>query len=813
MNKSFSFKKKLITVAVASCSMAGFASAAFAEDGKSANEVDEILVTATKRTTSLQDTPLAISAITGDSLKENNVTDVTGLVGSVPSMQFRMSPDHGAPQLFIRGMGTQNQTEAGDSAVAFYVDGVFAARAQGATVMAFDLDRAEVLRGPQGTLFGRNSTAGAVSLITAKPKLGEFEGSGDLVVGNHDRQGTQVMLNVPVTDDWALRIAAATEKKAGETENTGHYTDAATGRKFMAAENYGGVDLAAYRISSLWKPSEDFSWNLSVEKFKNNGTGDVPTLDYDHRSVAAPAPGSIDLDSTNIRTRIDYSFASDLTLSYIGGSAKFDQSQLHGDLYGNLAQTVWSNYKGTQHELQLANSDDNRFRWTIGAFAFKEENGIRFDIPHNSGWGSGLGNDEENRLSTFIQPNRTLESSSFYGQGTFDVTDDFRITGGLRYTDDTREDKGGRSVDCNYVPDDLSKVFIYKDTSFVPAGTAHACYNRQYNDMKWAGDATTYLARVEWDYTDDVMFFLSNGNGWKSGVVQDGNGWSGVAVNPANANSAYNWANNNALVQDPEKVVNTELGMKAQFGKLTLNANAFYMDFTDMQVTATTVNPATNQAIVANTNAGKASIKGIEAEATYLVGDAGTLTASLSLLDATYDEFASSETSYDAVQGQQWNPCALGTVGGAGTACKGVGGTALYNYAGNHLPYAPEVSYNIGYKHEFSLASGGSLTPRIRVTYSGDYYFGQENRGDRAPKTIDANDPGAKSISMQDAYTKVDLGLTYKAPSENWSADFYVDNATDEAIKNSQGSRTGYQYAYVWNESTSYGLRLNYKLK
>jgi iron complex outermembrane receptor protein len=239
------------------------------------------------------------------------------------------------------------------------------------------------------------------------------------------------------------------------------------------------------------------------------------------------------------------------------------------------------------------------------------------------------------------------------------------------------------------------------------------------------------------------------------------------------------------------------------------------MSFTDMQVSSTVVDPVTKQGTVRNTNAGGATIDGIEVEGTYLVGDAGTLTFGGSLLSATYDEFDTTETSYGSTQGQQWNPCALGK--NAGGACNGVGpggtGDGLYDLSGNSLPYAPELSFSLGYKHEIALDSGASIVPRFNYAYSGEYFFDAFNRGDRAAKTIDATDPGAKSITKQDAYGKLNLGITYNAPDGQWSSDFFIDNATNEAIKQSQGSRTGNDYAYNWNDEKSYGLRLNYKFK
>src|SRR5688572_461531 len=147
-------------------------------------QLEEIVVTATRRATDIQDTPLAISAFSQETLSENHVVSLLDMRGLVPNLQFFENGDHAVPLIFIRGLGTRNQTEAGDQGIAFYSDGIFAARSQGTTVMMYDLERLEILRGPQGTLFGRNSTGGAVVLHSAKPRVDAFDADGEITVGS-----------------------------------------------------------------------------------------------------------------------------------------------------------------------------------------------------------------------------------------------------------------------------------------------------------------------------------------------------------------------------------------------------------------------------------------------------------------------------------------------------------------------------------------------------------------------------------------------------------------------------------------------------
>ena len=567
--------------------------------------------------TDLQSTPLAITAFSQQALDDNHVVSLLDVRGLVPNLQFFENGDHAVPLIFIRGLGTRNQTEAGDQGIAFYSDGVFAARSQGTTVMLYDLDRIEVLRGPQGTLFGRNSTGGAIALHTAKPSTEAFDAAGEITAGTDSLLAFRGMVNVPVTDTWALRVAGATEEQDGRT-------DFAPDNEFETNRNYGTVDMSSFRVSSMFKPTDNISWFLAFENFRNKGTGDVGSTDFDDRVNDATAPGNLDLDSDSLRTRLDVGFGDGYTVSYIGGYAEFDQSQLYGNgAQGDTRNTVYSTYEGTQHELQVSSSADQRLTWTAGLFYFKEENSIRFDMLHGS-WGFTPQDDPNGVLSTFVQPNRSLESQSIYGQGTFAVTEALRLTAGARYIDDTREDEGGRSIDCTYglvgpLPDNIA-------AQASDLNGAQGCFYRQYNDMKGDWSKTTYMARGEYDINDSMMVYLSYATGWKSGVLQDGMGYDALDDGTGN----LDFSRNNALLQDPEEVDSTELGFKTDFDNWRLSANIFYMDFTDMQVTGAVIDPVTGQSTLTNTNAGGATIQGLELEASVAVFD------SAGRLDATF---------------------------------------------------------------------------------------------------------------------------------------------------------------------------------
>ncbi|WP_232280423.1 TonB-dependent receptor, partial [Sphingomonas sp. PAMC 26605] len=289
-------------------------------------QLQDIVVTATKRETSLQKTPIAISAFSQATLDRQQVRDVTGLANYVPSLHFAQQGDQGAILLTLRGIGNDAAyTEVADPEVAIYVDGIYSPRAQGASVLMYDMERVEVLRGPQGTLFGRNATVGAVSLITAKPQLDGFHASIEAVGGNYNRFGTRGMINIPVTDNLAVRAAFVTDRHDG-------YID------YQQAPNVPGVNRSAFvtsgtkyyagdqksaRVSALWNLGR-FKWNLSGEYYKDTGSPiqslfQTPRAGQKFWSTLADTAPQTDRYSWGVRSNMTYDISDHIEAAYIAG--------------------------------------------------------------------------------------------------------------------------------------------------------------------------------------------------------------------------------------------------------------------------------------------------------------------------------------------------------------------------------------------------------------------------------------------------------------------------------------------------------------
>jgi iron complex outermembrane receptor protein len=569
----------------------------------------------------------------------------------------------------------------------------------------------------------------------------------------------------------------------------------------LTNRNYGTVDLSSFRIGSMFQPNDDISWYLAYENFRNGGTGDVGSVDFDNRVNNATAPGNLNLDSDDIRTRLDVGFGDGYTASYIAGFSEFSQSQLYGNgAQGDTRNTVFSTYDATQHEVQVTSPADASFIWTAGIFLFEEENSIRFDMLHGS-WGFTPQDSPNGVLSTFVQPNRSLESSSAYFQGTYNFTDAFRLTAGARAIDDTRKDEGGRSIDCTFGLVGALPTNIAPEASALNGG--QGCFFRQYNDMQGDWSKTTWMLRGEFDLSTSTLLYVSYGTGWKSGVLQDGKSFADLLT----SSGTLDFSRNNSLLQLPEEVDSLELGVKTDFENWRLSANVFLMDFQDMQVTGAVIDPVTNQSTLTNTNAGGSTIQGVELEASAAVADgAGDLAATFAYLDATYDEFLGNESNFGDARGRIWNPCGLGVEPSG--ACTG----NVFDFAGNRLPYAPEYQLTVQYSHSFALTGGASVVPRIKATYYDEMFLGWENRTDRPAGTLGPTDPGEADFGVQPAYTKVDLGLAYHPANDQWTAELFVTNATDESVK-TEAFYGAPRTFYKWGDPRVAGIRVAFRYK
>jgi iron complex outermembrane recepter protein len=750
-----------------------------------AEQIEQITVTATKRQTLLQDTPLAVTAVTQKELDRAQVKDLTTMQALVPNLTVEQHGDSGGVHVFLRGIGSTNHTELGDPAVAFHIDGIYSPRPQGATMLMYDLDHVEVLRGPQGTLFGRNATAGSVNLVTAQPRLGEFSGSGALVFGDYNRIGLQAVGNMPLGETFALRLAAITDKHDGYVDFQERSNVQPGTRKYLAQ------DQASARATALWQPNAMLSMTGAVEYYRDNGTGNVglmqqPRPGQELYSALIDTPGVLDQKNVQYRGRIDYRPWDTIELTYLGSWSKLTRQNANdfdggsGPGFKQEHRTEWSHFTNFTHELQLKSADAARFQWLVGAFMIQEDNAIRFDIDISRAPASlaGVGPIVVNPVlptdtawaMSFIQPKRTLDSKAVFAQGTYGFTDALKLTLGGRHTQETKEDQGGR----NWVCPEFGATIATGGHLIGPGGqvTTASC-NSAYAPGTWPGggandgktddSANTWLGRLEYQVNRDILTYLTYSEGFKSGGLSDG-----------------------GRRHKPEYVDNFEVGFKSEAfnRRMAFNVAAFLMKYKDMQVSAVERLPSGQQQLVTS-NAAKSTIKGIEAELSWLITPSDRLMGNAAWLDAKFDDFLTCDSAmYDC-----GNP------------------VNFVNLAGSNLRHAPKFSLTATYEHEFRVG-GGAVVPRAQVHYQAKTYLSEFNTTP-GPNVVTGSFEGAR---VQDAYTTLDLSLRYQAPRNQWLLEAFVLNATDKAIKTDAfWVADTHSWLAFYNAPRTYGARLSFR--
>ena len=754
-------------------------------------QIEEITVTATKRETNLQDTPIAITAFGQGSLDRQQVKDVTDLAKFVPSMAINQQGDQGAILVTMRGIGNDNAyTEVADPEVAIYVDGIYSPRAQGAAVLMYDMDAVEVLRGPQGTLFGRNATVGAISLRTARPTTDDYYGSAELVAGSYNRLGARFSVNMPLSDTFAIRIAGITERHDGYAD----YQQPPAGNGINPAafvttgKKYYAQDQRSLRVSALWKATDKLTWSVNVEGYQDTGAPVIglmqtPRAGQKKWSTLSDTAPESDRYSYGIRSQLDYAVTDDIGLTYItgwqrvGGGANSDadagalpptSATTPGGAF-NENRTVWSRNDAYSHEVQLKSTGDDRaVDWILGGYYSHEDNSIRFDIDQRNGYRDGT----FAWAGSFIQAARTIESKAAFTQAVWHATDRIRVTGGLRYTKDTKQDVGGRNVMFDGCPDPAGSFSCtygtYGHGIFAVGRSLTAAqlltllpgYAISPNDVKGSWSKLTWLARADADLTDDVLVYASVGTGFKSGNIQDG-----------------------GKLTNPETLTNYEVGSKIRFldGRATLNLAAYYADFKGYQVNqaVTTRNPdgSVKSSQLVTQNAKGATAYGFEAE----------LTANLTAVDRLQFSASLQKTEMDDLQSIDARLYANNDP------------TKLVNVKGNELAHAPRFSGTVSYEHVFELSNGGRITPRLSTHIESKSWLSYFNQG---------------AADQQKGYTRSDLVVRYEPPEDPWSLEGFVQNIEDKNIKSGAGAFGGPStpvWLSVYQPPRTWGFRVRAK--
>lgn len=546
--------------------------------------LETVTVTAQKRAENLQETPIAITALSQDVLETRQLFNVNEIAQYVPNLQYSSSAagTASASSFSIRGIGQLDFISTTDPGVGTYLDGVYLARVTGAALDLADIERVEVLRGPQGTLFGRNTIGGAVSVITRKPS-GERGIRGQVMAGNHGQFRGRVIADIPVIDDV---LAAKLTLLAKVSDGYGEDREPLGGQGGLGKDD----DLAA-ALQLRWTQSDRAEMILSMDLSQRRGTA-IPqgrvffdatsaagqiyddgglnsvigtNFDFDSddlKSITVDTPMNDDIDVFGLSLNTDLEFDA-FNLKMI--TAYRDQEAVNGQDFdgGNnpiLNQFITSEQWQLSQEFQLTGvALSDRLEWFAGAYAFVEDGRFVSDVQLNN-------------IQVDIDTQNKTESFAVFAQGNYEINDRLSASLGLRYTSETKE---------------IEIDTLFGGAPLVLDGVA---------DQKFT--SLTPKAGLEYQATDDVMVYASVAQGFRSG------GYNGRPFSP-----------NDLAPFDEETSTSYEIGVKSDLAddRLRLNLAGFFNEYKDIQLTATTTD-AQGQFIVVTDNAGRADLYGFELE-------------------------------------------------------------------------------------------------------------------------------------------------------------------------------------------------------
>lgn len=718
----------------------------------------DIVVTANRTESLASKTPVALNAVSGAELAGAGVTNPTTLSEVIPTVAIDRTD---GLRITIRGVSSNDNTEKGDPSAAFLLDGIYIARPQAQEVSFFDIDRVEVLRGPQGTLYGRNTTAGVVNVIAARPKH-RFEASVEGAYGNFDTRQVTGMVNVPIGDRIAVRAAVNYDRRdsyirAGDSPyDLSPFKNNLSGRLSVLADlgdrttilvrgDYSAIKgrptntVSAYNFFAPFAGPADGQRGVDPMYRQGLSSDDRRLLGYVEGSQS-----SRDNSTWGVMTEVNHELSDDLTLTYLGSYREFERNEQAPGLTGfvpgiNLALSnpgsLDASYWQTSHELRLAYAGE-RLSLQVGGYFFKEHStsevlitGLLSPTPGTPGYVFG-----------FLQNPTTARSIAGFGQATFSLSDRLRVTGGLRYTSDDKARRG-----TTIIHGAVGEPLVFPPDSLNNA-------NRSFDKLTWKGG-------VEFDLDDRSLLYGSVSTGYKAGGFNDG-----CLAGDTNCTAPIP---ENALFYRPETLTAYEIGLKMRTlgNALRLNANYFHYDYDGLQLSqASNICGGPCQI---TTNAATAKIDGVELEATLTPSPRNHLGATVAWLNARF-------TDYEIVPG--------------------------VNFAGAKLDRSPDWVASVDYSYSLPLGNRSDITAQVRSRISDSYQF--------LSTTLRAQ-------FRQPSYTRTDVTLTYNAPDRRWYVQGFAKNLENTIVLSSATTVAAFPGlaggTVTFQDPRTYGMRAGFK--
>jgi iron complex outermembrane receptor protein len=763
-------------------------------------QLNEIVVTARRREESLQDTPIAVSAFDLRALQEGGVDLLRDLTTAVPGMQFNEAGNK-MPIIYLRGLGQRESVSSLDPTVGMYLNSIYIPRTDTQLLDLVDTESVQVLRGPQGTLFGKNTTGGAILINTRSPNTAAFSGEVLTRVGNYGRRDARLSVNIPLNDDTlAMRAAVNSVKRDGYLEN------------IAGTRDYGDEDRLAATARILWTPTRAFSADafLYASKQNENGLGVnclfanpegnlAGQLVYpasgentaafrdsclaseaaaDDRKVAmtdktafrmtnqmAALTLSLDLDSIELKSITGYGHQQDIVIEDDQDGAAIEALQNGTNTInyylrnGGIGAEDEERDQLNQEFNLVGSAFDETLSYTLGLFYSYEK---MENNPYTQAIGPGTFSLSSLTLPGAFGPHKTLatqsdltaETTAFYAQGTLDIADWFQLTLGARFTQEKRE-RELRVYDVQF--ETLAQLVGY---TYVPGvginyGTI-TNFNNAYQRYL-AGDfdipfrvRSTTKDKESWNsFTPAITATFIN--------LEDYLHWRSLdsmlvyfTVSEGFKSGSLEPKGTELVSVKPEELRNYEIGAKVDAfdHRLRINAALYYMDYENIQVRIAEVGPeGPTDIFLYLGNAAEATISGAELEFTAIPVDNLTLSLVLNYTDASYDEYTTTEVYADS-------PTAIPTAHVNDRSDEPFGST-------------PRKTAAFTVSYDFMTRSIGTLTPRLTVYYHDKMYVG-----------LDSSAP-AYDVSTLPSYTLVNARLNW-SPERRWNIAAFVDNATDK---------------------------------
>jgi iron complex outermembrane receptor protein len=685
--------------------------------------IEEVVVTAQKREESINDVALSVSALDGEAMKDANIENMNDLTLYTPNVKFNVTPNSNF--VTMRGLGT-GENRGFEQAVGLAVDGVYYGRSDYLLSALLDMERVEVLRGPQGTLFGKNTIAGALNVVTGNPEE-EFRGNLEILSGAFNQHRYRGMVTAPITDTMGFRFAIIDEEKDGFIYNT------------TLDRMESNLDNTAWRAKFAWHPSDVFSLTISMDHnrigqigagyqltaatdeslttYQTNDPQTETNLDYVSSTDAPLAGGSRRMQGGYFHMDWD---VGEYTLTAIGGHSELDVFQyVDADFSPTEFLTFFNidTYNQQQGELRMI-SPPGDFEWVAGLFYFQSHYVVNntIEVDANGFIGAPIpipGIDD----ATYKTLDQITKSSAIFGQSTWYMTDRLALITGLRYTQEKKT--GDMSLD------------------FLSTGVTQQAIlgEEEYETFEMRAEKEwTPKVSLKFDVTEEIMTFAAIAQGFKGGGFN--------AESPTDKFIQF----------EPENALTFEIGTKMSLlgGAMNINMGLFHTDFENLQVSVF------NGTGFVVGNAANAVTRGLEMDGLWLLGERTTLTFSLGLTDAKYASYTD-------------GPCqADGKVGERERDTNGDGNCNFQDLTGETLHRAPKVNGNIGFDYSIPFNNSGiDIVFGGSALYQSDYFL-----------NLDL-DP----LDFQEAYWQYNARVAARSQDDSWTVSLNARNLSNEIVQ------------------------------